>query len=389
MKKKVIIFLLLALAVGGGYYWYALAHEAKDEGYKFATVEKGDITQTAAANGTLNPVKLVSVGTQVSGTVKRLLVDFNDRVKKGQTLAQLDSELFDAQVSQSGASVKNAQAALDLASANERRARELFSKEYISHQEMDGYEQALKSAKAQLELSKAGLKKDATNQGYAVIKSPVNGIIVDRQIDEGQTVAASFQTPTLFKIAQDLGKMQIDSSFSEADISRIKVGQAARFTVDAFMNRSFEGNVTQVRLNAVTVQNVVTYDVVIGVDNPNELLMPGMTAFVNIVTAEKKEILTIPNAALRYRPAGLASELKKKEQNKAEPNGKKDGKKDGRSATVYVLEDGRPKGVKINIGISDGKVTEALSGELKVGDKLITEESKSASKSSVMPPRMF
>jgi len=390
MRNKIIIFLALALAAGGGYYWYDKAADAKADAYKLAAIEKGDVAQTVTANGILNPVKLVSVGTQVSGTVRQLLADYNARVTKGQVLAVLDPELFDAQVAQSSANVKNAQAQLDLAIANEKRARELFAKDYISRQDMESNEQALKSARATLAQASAVLKKDMTNRGYSVIKSPVNGVIIDRQIDEGQTVAASFQTPTLFKIAQDLKKMQIDSSFSEADIAKIKVGQTAKFTVDAFMNKAFEGNVTQVRLNAVTVSNVVTYNVVVSVDNPAELLMPGMTAYVNIKTSERKNTLLIPNAALRYKPTNVQPGDKKDGGGDASgaQKGKKGGVGEGRGATVYVLENNAPKPLKITVGITDNKFTEVISGPLKEGDKVIMEETMKTSKKQ-SAPRMF
>ncbi len=383
-KKILAALAVLSIGVGGGWY-YMKSAETKVEIYKTAKIERGDIAQTASANGALNPVVLVSVGTQVSGTVKKLLVDYNDKVKEGQVLAILDPSLYEAQTAQSEASVKSAEASLELATANEKRVRELYAKEFVSKQELDQSVQALKSAKAQLALSKALYKKDVTNKEYSIIKSPVSGVVIDRQIDVGQTVAASFQTPTLFKIAQDLRKMQIDSSFAEADIGKIRVGQEASFNVDAFVGRSFNGVVRQIRLSGVTQSNVVTYNVVVSVDNPDEELMPGMTAYVNIKTVERNNTLLLPNAALRYRPSNIENEGKKQEPKAKRKEGEK-----GRNATVYILDNKAPKAVKVVVGITDNKKTEIISGDLKEGDAVITDENtKNGSKNQNPPMRMF
>ncbi len=386
-RKKLLAGVLLVVAIGAAGWYYGASGGVKGaEAYKTQKLENGDLTQTVSANGTLNPVVLVNVGTQVSGTVKKLLVDYNDKVTKGQVLAILDPALFDAQVAQSRASVESAKASLELAEANEKRMRELYAKEYVSAQELDQAVQARKSAKAQLALSMATHTKDSTNKEYSVIKSPVSGVVIDRQIDVGQTVAASFQTPTLFKIAQDLRRMQIDSSFAEADIGKIKVGQDVTFNVDAYNNRQFKGVVKQIRLNATTQSNVVTYNVVVSVDNPEEILMPGMTAYVNIKTAERKNVLLVPNTALRYKP----STLEKKEQKTAEQKqNKKPQPGEAKSATVYMLENGTPKPVKIKIGITDGRQTEVLDGALKAGDEVIVDENSKNDKKQNQPTRMF
>ncbi len=257
-----------------------------------------------SANGTLNPVVLVNVGTQVSGTVKKLHVDFNDRVKAGQILLELDPALLVAQVGQDEANLNSAKASLELAELNETRAHTLWQQDSIAKQEVDTAVQVRKSAQAQVAQASAQLAKDRTNLGYSVIRSPVAGVVVNRAVDLGQTVAASFQTPTLFQIAQDLRKMQIDSSFAEADIGNIRVGQPVQFTVDAFPERTFSATVRQVRLNPTTQQNVVTYDVVVAVDNPDQILMPGMTAYVNVIVSQRKSALLVPNAALRFKPEG-------------------------------------------------------------------------------------
>jgi len=394
--NKWSILLLLIIAGGGYFYWQKSHRTPAAERYKTQAVETGNVSQTVSANGTLNPVVLVSVGTQVSGTVKKLYADFNDRVKQGQILMELDASLFQAQVRQSEANVANAEAALELASANETRSRGLYAKEYVSKQELDQATQAMKSARAQVALARAQAEKDRTNFGYSIIRSPVSGVVVDRTVDVGQTVAASFQTPTLFKIAQDLRKMQIDSSFAEADVGNIREGQAVRFTVDAFPNRSFKAAVRQVRLNPTTQQNVVTYDVVVAVDNPEQVLMPGMTAYVNIVVAERKDVLLIPNAALRFKPQDAAEKTAKRNGNgRGQGRGQGKDKQEGAGGTVYVLAGNQLKPVKVKTGITDNRYTEVVAGDLKDGDQVVVEDTQaSGSGATGQPPstlrmRMF
>jgi HlyD family secretion protein len=333
----------------------------------------------------------VSVGSQVSGIVKKLYVDFNDHVTAGQILLELDPSLTQAQLEQSLASVANAEAQLDLAKANEARTRELFAKEYVTHQELDQAIQALKSARAQLDLAQAQAERDRINRANTVIRSPVSGVVVSRVVDTGQTVAASLQAPTLFTIAQDLSKMQIDTSYAEADVGAIKVDQKASFRVDAFPNRIFNGVVHQVRLNPSTQQNVVTYDVVVSVNNADKTLMPGMTAYVNITVAQRQDVLIVPNAALRFRPADAPA---RKEKSQVESlKGKGDGKPasarnkdspeiDTPMGTVYILENGKPKQVRVAVGITDNRATEIVGDELKEGTAVITEDRQPVEKSS-------
>ncbi len=368
LLKIMGVFVLILLNAGGYLYWKQWHIVPLQERYHFQALEKGDVTQTVSANGTLNPVVLVNVGTQVSGTVKKLHADFNDQVSKGQILAELDPALFLAQIGQSEANVSSAQASLELAQANEKRMRELFRQEYVSRQELDQAVQALKSARAQLALARAQLQKDRTNYGYSIIRSPVSGVVVSRVIDIGQTVAASFQTPTLFTIAQDLTRMQINSSFAEADIGYIEVGQEVYFTVDAFPRRTFRGTVRQRRLNPTTVQNVVTYDVGVEGENPERILMPGMTAYVNIITAQRGNVLLVPNTALRFKPADAAP------NNRTQGSRKNGQQEKSAAATVYVLEQDRLRPVAIVPGITDNKYTEVLSGKLAAGDRVVTGE---------------
>ncbi len=398
MKKIAHHLINIALILAflfGAYYVYQLSHKKKPEDlYRLQTVVTGDIEQNVTANGTINPVTLVNVGTQVSGRVKKIYADYNDQVKKGQILLELEDELFKAQIAQSVGNVKNNEASLELAKANEIRMRSLFEKEYVSKQELDQSVQALKSAEAQLSTTKAQLTRDQTNYGYSIIKSPVAGVVVDRVVDVGQTVAASLQTPTLFKIAQDLSKMQIDTSFAEADIGRIQVGQVAKFNVDAFPNKNFEGMVKQIRLNPTNTANVVTYDIVISVDNPDQKLLPGMTAYVNITFAKHDNVLLVPNAALRYRPKNedTMMALKKEDKKTDKPKAENDGLARGK---VYILKDNKPQLVRVKTSITNGKFTEIISSELKPNDLVITgdmigdQKSGSSAQGPNRPPRVF
>jgi HlyD family secretion protein len=388
MKRPLALtLLLLAAGVLAFFLWRQSQTLSPEQRYKLQEAVVADLTQNVSANGTLSPVTLVNVGTQVSGTVKKLHVDFNDIVKAGQVLAELDDSLLVAAAGQSEANIASAIASLDLARANEERNKSLFAQEYVSRQELDQAVQARRAAEASLRLARAQNDRDRANLGYSVIRSPVAGVVVDRQIDLGQTVAASFQTPVLFKIAQDLAQMQIYTSFAEADIGNIRVDQPVRFTVDAFPNRSFKGKVKQLRLNPTTTQNVVTYNVVVEVENPDQVLLPGMTAYVSIVVAEKKEVLTVPNAALRFRPAGEAgkSDGGKGGSERAAGNGASTGggtaggerrgkKRDSGTGTVHVLADGQLKAVAVNIGITDNRNTEVTGGDLKAGDRVVLGE---------------
>ncbi|MBT9614097.1 MAG: efflux RND transporter periplasmic adaptor subunit [Burkholderiales bacterium] len=377
-SRKGLLGLILVLVIGGGAY-YALGGKDKTQvRYKTQAADRGDIHQVITANGTLNPVVLVNVGTQVSGTVKRLYVDFNDTVTPGQVLAELDPSLFQAALHQSEANQANSDAGLKLAQAKEKRARELLAKNFISQTAMDEAAQAFEAAQAQARLARAQVERDRINLRYAVIRSPIAGVVVARSIDVGQTVAASFQTPTLFQIAKDLRDMQIDSSVAEADVGAIFVGQSVRFTVDAFQDKNFKGKVKQIRLNPTVQQNVVTYNVVVGVDNSEGQLLPGMTAHVKIAVADRKQILRVPNAALRFKP-----EMPEEEGGK---NNKRERKKKEESTQVYRLEnDDKLVSVKVKLGITDGANTEMVEGDLKAGDMLVvkdTVQKKSKEKSS-------
>ncbi len=375
MKKIVIgVIALAALAAGGT--WFYRSRDSKAPPFKTAPVERGDITQSVSATGNLNAVTTVQVGSQVSGTIRKIFVDFNSPVKKGQPIAEIDTSLFQANVVQAQGAYDSAKANLDKSKvtvANSlrtlQRNKELLKDGFVAQADVDNaqtdYDSSVtqvQAAEAQVEQAKGSLSVTRTNLGYTTIYSPVKGTVVSRNVDVGQTVAASFQTPTLFTIAQDLTKMQIDTNVDEADIGNTKEGQNANFTVDAYPEKTFAGKVSQVRNSPIITQNVVTYDVVIAVDNKEMLLKPGMTANVSILTRTVKDTLKIPNAALRYRPAG-----------KGRPNGKKEA--GGAGPRVYVVGPDRvAQAVPVKLGITDGTFTQLLEGTLKAGDALITEE---------------
>ncbi|MFA5171152.1 MAG: efflux RND transporter periplasmic adaptor subunit [Sulfuriferula sp.] len=363
LTKPALIIAALILAGGGYAYMHNKDVKPAADRYRMAEVVRGDLVRNVSANGTLNPVVLVNVGTQVSGVVKALHADYNQQVKAGQILLELDPSLLLAQIAQSSANVTRAQAALKLAQTIAARQHGLLKLDYVARQDVDQADDAVAGARAQVAVTQAQLKRDQTNLSYSVIRSPVSGTVIDRSVDVGQTVAASFQTPTLFKIGQDLSKMQIDTTVAEADVGGIKVGQPARFTVDAYPEREFEGKVRQIRLNPTSQQNVVTYDVVVAVDNPDFVLLPGMTAYVNIEIDRRNNALLVPNAALRFKPAEEADKANDKPRRRARMG-----------ATVYLLQTDKPVAIRLKTGITDNKQTEILSGDIKASDKVIVED---------------
>jgi HlyD family secretion protein len=384
MKKVLIIGgIIIVVAIALFILFRGKGNEPK---FRTEKVTRGDIEMAVTATGTVNPVTTVLVGTQVSGTIKNIYVDFNSPVKKGQLIARIDPALFEAQVNQAGANLLSAKANLEKAEATQvdakrtmERNKELLAKNLIAQSDFDtaetNYETAkasVSAAKSQVAQSEAALSSAETNLYYTKIVSPVDGIVVSRNVDVGQTVAASFQTPTLFSIAQDLTKMQIDTNVDEADIGNVKVGQDVEFTVDAYPDITFKGKVWQVRNAPITVQNVVTYDVVIQVNNPEFKLKPGMTANVSIIVSIKKDVLKIPNAALRFKPSekGLAAPEKK-------------------GAGVWIIEKDKPKRVHVSLGISDGSYTELITGDLKEGQEVIVESLAKPKGSARTGPRMF
>src|SRR5438552_1880535 len=367
------------------------------ENYQISIVTRGPITQAVTATGTLNPVVNVQVGSQVSGNIAKLFADFNSQVKAGHVVAQIDPALLQATVTQAEGDLANAQAALELARINARRTQELFAKKTSSQADVDQAVAILHQAEANVKIKQGALDKAKADLEHCTITSPIDGVVISRSVDVGQTVAASLQAPVIFQIANDLTKMQIDSNVAEADVGVVEVGQDVDFTVDAFPMRTFHGKVVQVRNAPITVQNVVTYDTVIGVSNPDLKLKPGMTANVSIIVAHKDNVLEIKNAALRYRPAeaaaaeaGSTSSRSGARQGGPRPAGGKGAGARERQIerTVYVLSGSQPNPVQIKTGISDGVVTEVVEG-LKEGDRVVTAEMTSTAAASSPPANPF
>jgi HlyD family secretion protein len=375
-RRNVVIVSAVVLVVAA----FALSRCGKSGGSDFqtATVTKGPITQTVTATGTLNPVVNVQVGSQVSGNIQKLFVDWNSNVKAGQTVAQIDPATFQATVTQADGDLANAQAALELARLNATRAQSLVAKQSSAQSDLDTAMANLHQAEANVKIKQGALDKAKTDLDHCTITSPIDGTVISRSVDVGQTVAASLQAPIIFTIANDLTKMQIDAAVAEADVGVVEVDQAVDFTVDAFPNRTFHGKVVQVRNAPTTVQNVVTYDTVIGVNNPDLKLKPGMTANVSIIIAHKDDVLKLANAALRYRPPEVtpASAAPSRAPNASRPVGGRPGgagREHRTDRTVYVLRVGKPQPAQIKTGISDGVSTEVTEG-LKEADVVVTAQ---------------
>ncbi len=356
--------------------------------YQTATVTRGPITQAVTATGTLNPVVNVQVGSQVSGNIAKLFADFNSQVKAGEVVAQIDPAIFQATVTQAEGDLASAKAALELAKVTAARTQELFARKTSSQADVDQAMANLHQAEANVKIKQGALDKSKADLDHCTITSPIDGVVISRSVDVGQTVAASLQAPVIFAIANDLTKMQIDSNVAEADVGVVKVEQNVDFTVDAFPMQTFHGKVVQVRNAPITVQNVVTYDTVIGVSNPDLKLKPGMTANVSIVVAHRDEVLQIKNAALRYRPPDATPSEARSTSSPSGARSRGERERRGGERTVYVLSGSRPRSVQIKTGISDGIVTEVLDG-LKEGDRVVTAELTSTSSTATPPPNPF
>ena len=382
---KWIVFLIIGVVIiAGGIRFLARNHDPAPE-YQTIAVGRGDLTQTVTATGTLNPVTNVLVGCQVSGTINKIYVDYNSIVTNDELIAELDPSQYKAQLEQAEANLANAKANLELQQAQAQRESQLFTNKLVDGSDYDTAVATLHEAEATVKLNQAALNMAAVNLGYCKIYSPVDGIVIVNNIEVGQTVAASFNTPELFQIANNLKQMQIDSSVAEADVGGVVEGQDVDFTVDAYPYRTFRGTVTQVRNSPTTVNNVVTYDCVIGVTNADYKLKPGMTANVSVILAQRKNTLQIPNGALRFHPPENAVIVTNAPDGQATETAAADGAHTGRHNhmdgmvtpphTVYVLsgqgKDAKLEAIKIKTGITDGIYTEVLSG-LKDGDHIVT-----------------
>ncbi|HKV77633.1 MAG TPA: efflux RND transporter periplasmic adaptor subunit [Candidatus Sulfotelmatobacter sp.] len=417
--KRSWIWVLVILVVAGVFAAFRLSKKT-DPDYFTAKVEKGDIRQVIEATGTINPVTSVQVGSQVSGMISKLYVDFNSKVTKGQVIAEIDPKLFQGAVLQAQADLQNSQALLAAAKANLTkdqatlqqnkldydRAVALQREAVNSQQQLDqakatydaitaqvGSDRAaIQQAEAQIAQKTATLRVAQTNLDYTIIRAPINGTVVARNIDIGQTVAASLQAPTLFMIALDLTKMQVYAKTDEGDVGQIRPGQKADFQVDAFPKEMFHGVVFQVRMNATSIQNVVTYDTIVNFDNPELKLFPGMTAYVSIPVASVNDVIKVPNAALRYKPdlpVEKVQELYRKyavavtapapaakqpgATGRERPVPKPNGATRSETAVVWkLLPDKSLRPVQIHIGLTDHTYTALTAGDLQPGEELVT-----------------
>ena len=382
MKKRYIAIAVAVLILI--IFFIIIKHKSKMPEYVTHPVEKNTIVQVVEASGTINPVTTVNIGSQVSGLIKEIYVDFNSEVKKGQLLAQIDTSLFQAQLDQSVANISNAKsnyqkilAILDNDRKTYNRYKNLYARNFVAKSELDLAESNYKSdlaqldsAKAQIAQAEAAYKTASANMRYTKIISPVDGRVVSRNVDVGQTVAASFQTPTLFMVAQDLTKMQIEVSVSEADIGKIKAGQKVEYTLDGYPDMTFDGIVTQVRISPTTVSNVVTYIVIVTVDNADGKLVPGMTANVSIITSKKENILSVPIQALKFSPTEITGGKKFETQG------------------LWVLDKTKPVRIDIQVGASDGEFSEVISEKLEENMQVLVGRKGEENQKRGFKPRM-
>jgi HlyD family secretion protein len=392
---KWVVTLGALAVVGSGAWWWWTTNNGDTPQYQTALVTRGALTQVVTATGQLNPVVSVQVGSQISGIIQKLFADFNSRVKAGQVIAQLDSSTYVATLRQAEGELANARAGLELARVKASRASELRAKDLIPEAEHDQAQADLHQAEAAVMIREASVRKAAVDVERCTITAPIDGVVISRSVDVGQTVAASLSAPTLFVIANDLAKMQINASVAEADIGGVEVGQEVNFTVDAFPSERFHGRVVQVRNSPVTVQNVVTYDTIIEVANPELKLKPGMTANVSIVLAGRENVLTVPNAALRFRPPGVETAggpgTASRGLNGSTSPSARGGASGGR--VVYRVPVGGerpvPERVAVTAGITDGVATEIVEG-LDEGDRVIiglrVDSSNSSAQSGAANP---
>jgi len=431
MNKKVIIVIVVLIVAAGIVFGFTVLKRNNSKGvlYEKTAVDRGTITALVDTTGTLNPVTIVDVGSQVSGKILKIFVDFNSQVKEGQIIAEIDQSPFLSKVKQNEANYLSSKASLEkskvtLANSEKQynRAKSLFDNELISFEEFESAEVQFFSAKADLQSNEARLEQakaqlDATKVDleYTIIKSPIDGVVISRDVNEGQTVAASFQAPVLFQIANDLTKMQVECSVDEADIGKVKEGQKVQFTVDAFPNDNFNGVVRQVRYSPEVLQNVVTYTTIVDVENPEMKLRPGMTATVSIVVGEAQNALRVPNTALRFQPPqevllSTFEEMKRERQAARSNNVQTEGqpaKQRPQQATqsnspssfqagaggmqgrtrdmgrVWIEDDtGKLKMVFVKTGVTDNMYTEIIGGNIQEGTEVITGENAQSASSN-------
>lgn len=389
-RRVLPLAVLVAAALGGWLIWRQLRDGPAPTTYTTVEVTQGDVTQSVTASGTLSPVVTVEVGSQTSGRIKELLVDYNDRVTKGQVIARLDPQLNEGAVAQARARLASARADLTRAEATLTNARQSYTRAVALEQggtasraDVEAALAARRTAEASVTAAKAGItearasvENAEANLAYTTITSPIDGVVISRSVDVGQTVAASLQAPVLFVIAEDLRKMEVHTSVAESDVGQLAAGMKVEFTVDAYPQDTFTGVVRQVRYEATTVSNVVTYDAVVEVANDALKLRPGMTANVTFVIAEARDVRTVPSKALRYRPASARRPATKTRNGGGGAGGDAPARR--RAEAVWVLRDGAPARVEVTTGLSDGTTTAITGGELHAGDVVITGDSTQA-----------
>ena len=366
-KNNTKVVLLVLVCVGILFFIFKPSKNTLNlKDFDIDTVTVGDITKTITANGTINPVNVIEVGAQVSGRIEKIFVDYNDQVKKNQRLAELDTSILKKEVGEAESVMNKAKANLDLVDLNYQRTAELFKNNYIAKVELDQAETELKNVREEYNIAKSQYERAKINLSYAFINSPVSGVVISREVDIGQTVASSFSAPILFKIAEDLTKMQIETSVSEADIGSVKEGQTVEFTVDSYPNKVFEGYIKQIRLNPTTESNVVVYNVIIEIKNETGELMPGMTAYVTIPIGEVYDVKRIHTISLRFKPDARLLEIMGIKENLPREKGK---------VVLYKLVDKKKKIIEpvyAAIGLSDLSQIEIISDDLEDGDEIIS-----------------
>ena len=419
-RKKAIAWFAAASVIGlGGAGWWHLRDGTKEPPYVTTPAQRATITQVVSSTGTLQAVVTVQVGSQVSGTIEKLFADFNTKVKAGQIVAQLNQDKFRAAEDQARANLLAAQSNIEKSKVSVadtlrtlERNRQLRKKDLMAQSDLDAAQAAYDAAVAQVEVNRAqaaqaqaSLKQATVDLNNTVIRSPVDGLVISRNVDVGQTVAASLQAPTLFTIANELARMEVHTNVDEADVGNVKEGQEVAFTVDAFPSRRFRGRVHQVRNAPIVVQNVVTYVAVVRIDNKELLLKPGMTANVQFLVSRKEDVLTIPNMAMRFKPPEEkeeAQELLRREQSRTAPKvgarrtsrqsavrGRGASGGGTRSARIYLLKDDKAQPVEIQMGITDGSRTEIRSGDVQENDPVIIGMSSNADASGPALPNPF
>ena len=400
-KKKIIISIILISAIAIVSIYFITKNRNKNFVYKTEKAERGNICDVITATGTLNPITTVDVGTQVSGIIDKIYVDFNSKVRQGQIIAKLDTNFLAASLLDAKSNLEKSKAKLDYEEKNYNRIKQLYENKIVAETDYETVLYNYETAKANYQSAKAQMERAKINLKYATVKSPISGVVTSRNVDEGQTVAASFNTPTLFTIAKDLTKMQVEADVDEADIGQVRNGQRVEFAVDAFIDETFEGTVTQIRLKPEVIQNVVTYTVIIDAPNSELKLMPGMTANITVYVKELKNVLKIPVQALNFKPLkefmdnipdSVEDKNKKRTENTDDNSPEQIKNKNNMFKNVWIKQGDNIIQKKIKTGLNDGVFVEVKKGikqgtEIIIAQEIQKKESKNNKRSPFMPKR--